>query len=108
MAVGFTSLGTAGFRTYFIKALHHRLPVAVHPRVAACNMVFFVHKFCAAFRDEIWLVRAKHQAVMEKGRLILHDGSIPASISGFSMGFSAGVVRLLGIANAISICFGFH
>ncbi|KAG9305464.1 hypothetical protein G9A89_021182 [Geosiphon pyriformis] len=78
------------------------------PRVAACNMVSFVCEFCAVFRDEIWLIHARHRAVMEKGRLIPHDGSISASVSGFSMGLSADVVRLLGIANAISIHFGFR
>ncbi|KAG9299003.1 hypothetical protein G9A89_020316 [Geosiphon pyriformis] len=195
MAAGFTSLHTAGFRTYFMKALHHQLPVAVHKhlydrlyssvvclfcgdveisdhvfscsfdavgrehlmntyvavwkahsdlshsslcisqllftctlncvvgvalckgfifnnwyckfvsvfkdsRVVACNIVVFVH--------EIWLVRVKHWAVMKKGRLIPRDGSIPVSVSGFSMGLSAGVIRLLGVANAIGIRFGFH
>ncbi|KAG9300292.1 hypothetical protein G9A89_011365 [Geosiphon pyriformis] len=202
MAAGFTSLCTAGFRTYFMKALHHRLPVAMckhlydrlyssivclfcgnvkisdhvfscsfdvighehlmntyvavweacsglshfslcvsqllstcasncvvgvalckefvfnnwycesvsvfkDPRVAACNMVSFVHEFCAAFWDEIWLVHVRHQAVMEKGRLIPHDGSIPTSVSGFSISLLAGVVRLLEVTNAINICFGF-
>ncbi|KAG9291738.1 hypothetical protein G9A89_012023 [Geosiphon pyriformis] len=202
MAAGFTSLRTAGFQTYFMKALHHRLPVAVHkhlynrlypsivclfcdeveisdhvfscffdaigheclmntyvavweacfglshsfscisqllstcasncvvgvalckefvfnnwyrksvsvfedPRVAACNMVSFVYKFCAVFQDEIWLVHVRHRAVIEKGRLISRDGSVPVSVSGFSMGFLAGVVRLLGVANAISIHFRF-
>ncbi|KAG9292913.1 hypothetical protein G9A89_016275 [Geosiphon pyriformis] len=203
MAAGFTSLRIAGFRTYFIKALHHRLSVTVHkclydrlypsivclfcgnveifdhvffcsfdtvghehlmntyaavwearsglscsfscisqllstcasncvvgvalckgfvfnnwyresvsvfkdPKVAACNMMSFVCEFCAAFWDEIWLVRVRHWAVMEKGRLIPHDGSVPASVSGFSMGLSAGVVRLLRVANAIGICFRFR
>ncbi|KAG9287137.1 hypothetical protein G9A89_001031 [Geosiphon pyriformis] len=202
MAAGFTSLHTAGFRTYFMKALHHRLPVAVrkrlynrrypsvvclfcgdveisdhvfscsfdavghehlmntfvaawearsglsrsfscvsqllstcasncvvgvvlckgfifndwyresvsifkNPRVAACNMVFFVSEFCAVFRNKIWLVRARYRAVMEKDGLIPCDGSISASVSGFSMDFSAGVVRLLGIANAIGVRFKF-
>ncbi|KAG9300395.1 hypothetical protein G9A89_010019 [Geosiphon pyriformis] len=202
MAAGFTSLRTASFQTYFMKALHHQLPVAVHKRlynrlyssivclfcgeieisdhvfscffdiighehlintyavvweacsglsrsslcisqllftcvsncvvgvalckrfvfnnwycksvfvfkdsrVVACNIVFFVCKFCAAFQDEIWLVHAKHQIVMEKGRLIPRDSSIPASVSGFSMGFSAGVVRLLGLLIQLVSISGF-
>ncbi|KAG9301991.1 hypothetical protein G9A89_021035 [Geosiphon pyriformis] len=203
MAAGFTNLHTAGFQTYFMKALHHQLPVTMrkhlydrlypsvvclfygdveisnhvfscsfdavgckhlmntyaavweahshlsrsslcisqllstcasncvvgvalckefvfnnwycesvsvfkNPRVAACNMVFFVCEFCAAFWDEIWLVCVRHWAVIEKDGLIPCDGSIFASVFGFSMGFSAGVVRLLGIADAIGICFRFR
>ncbi|KAG9304058.1 hypothetical protein G9A89_005968 [Geosiphon pyriformis] len=33
MAAGFTSKWTAGFWTYFMKTLHHRLPVTVHKRL---------------------------------------------------------------------------
>ncbi|KAG9305914.1 hypothetical protein G9A89_016567 [Geosiphon pyriformis] len=202
MAVGFTSLHSAGFRTYFIKALHHRLPVIMckhlydrlypsvvclfcgevefsdhvffcsfdaigckhlmntyvavwevrsglsrssscisqllstcasncvigvalckgfifnnwycesvsvfgNPRVVACNMVSFVCEFCAAFRNEIWLVHVKHQTVMEKGRLILRDDSISTSVFGFSMGFSAGLCLFFsGACEEVSVHIG--
>ncbi|KAG9302011.1 hypothetical protein G9A89_021055 [Geosiphon pyriformis] len=129
MAAGFTSKQTADLCTYFMKALHCRLPVAIHKclydrsypnvvclycgcvevldhvfscdfdfasrgrlfvRVALCKdfvfndwffeavsvfgdlklagvkIVDFVHDFCLAFRDEIWLVCVKHHAFIKK------------------------------------------
>ncbi|KAG9298084.1 hypothetical protein G9A89_018167 [Geosiphon pyriformis] len=45
---------------------------------------------------------------MEKHGLILHDGSTPAFVSGLPMVFSAGVVRLLGVAEAFGVGFGFR
>ncbi|KAG9306816.1 hypothetical protein G9A89_005717 [Geosiphon pyriformis] len=203
LATGFTSARTAGYRTYFIKALHHRLPVAVQKRLynkrypsvmclfcgdveisdhvfscpfnagnrarlmnahasvwemrlglshstscvlqllSACtsnavvgaaickgfvfnkwycesfsvfkdskmvaqNIVAFVRDFCLAFHDGIWLVRAKHRAVMEKSGLIPHNGSIPVSVSGLPSVLSSNMVRLLGIADAIGIGFEFR
>ncbi|KAG9288345.1 hypothetical protein G9A89_021376 [Geosiphon pyriformis] len=170
MATGFTSTRTAGFCTYFMKAFHHRLPVAMqkclydrvylsvvclfcgevevsdhvfscsfdadshtdlsvsmalckdfvfgdwycesvsvykNPKVAVVEVVDFVQEFCLAFRDNIWLVRVKHRAIMERNKLILHDGFISVTVSGFSTWFLAGVIRLLGIANALGISFGY-
>ncbi|KAG9290321.1 hypothetical protein G9A89_007052 [Geosiphon pyriformis] len=194
LATGFTSAHTADSRTYFIKALHHRLSVAVrnvmclfcgnveisdyvflcpfnagdrarlmnahasvwetcsglshsiscvsqslsacisnavvgaaiykgfvfnewyhesfsvfkNSKTAAQNIVTFVCDFCLAFRDDIWLVHAKHRAVMKKGGLIPRDGSISVSVSGLPSVLSSSVVRLLGIADAIDIGFGFR
>ncbi|KAG9289013.1 hypothetical protein G9A89_015562 [Geosiphon pyriformis] len=71
------------------------------------NIVAFVHEFCPAFYNEVWLVHTKHQTVMEKDSMIPHDGSVPVSIFGFSSVLSADVVRLLGIADAFGISFGF-
>ncbi|KAG9297752.1 hypothetical protein G9A89_011267 [Geosiphon pyriformis] len=76
--------------------------------VAASNIVDFVCGFCVSFQDDIWLVCTKHQAFMKKNGLILCDGSIPVLVSGFSMVFSLGVVRLLDIADAVGIGFRFH
>ncbi|KAG9290028.1 hypothetical protein G9A89_010334 [Geosiphon pyriformis] len=45
---------------------------------------------------------------MEKHGLIPHDGSTPASVSGLPMVFLAGVVKLLGVAEAFGIGFGFR
>ncbi|KAG9295050.1 hypothetical protein G9A89_017844 [Geosiphon pyriformis] len=201
MAAGFTSIWTAGLCTYFMKALHHRLPVAVckrlydrsypsvvclfcgsvevsdhvfscdsdfanHDRLlgefvvkwknisglrgpsfcvlqtlsscildtsvcgalcksfvfndwffeavsvfgdlklAGAKIVDFVRDFYLAFRDEVWLVRVKHCAFMKKHGLIPRDGSVPVSISGLSSLYLAGVVRLLGIDDALGIKFG--
>ncbi|KAG9296989.1 hypothetical protein G9A89_008575 [Geosiphon pyriformis] len=80
---------------------HESASVFKDPKVAAQNIVFFVHEFCLAFQDDIWLVCAKYQAVMKKNGLILPDSSISVSISGLLVVLSAGVIRLLGIANAL-------
>ncbi|KAG9304903.1 hypothetical protein G9A89_010765 [Geosiphon pyriformis] len=191
MAAGFISKWTAGFQTYFMKALHHWLPVAIRKRlydkrypsvmclfcgdvevsdhvfscsfdansraqlldahaavwgvqsglahsssdvsqlmstcvfdildwfhesvfvfkdsrIADQNIVAFVCEFSLAFWEDIWLVRAKHRAFMEKNGLILCDGSVPVSISRLSLELSSGVTRLLGVAKAIGVGFGFH
>ncbi|KAG9285361.1 hypothetical protein G9A89_010836 [Geosiphon pyriformis] len=154
LAAGFTSTCTAGFCSYFIKTLHHHLPVVCYPsvvylfcgnvevsdhvfscsfdaaghahlieayasyhesvsvfknsKVAAQNITFFVHKFCLAFQNDIWLVHNKHQTIMEKGGLILPDGSVSVLVSGLLVVLSAGVVRLLGITNAFGVSFGFY
>ncbi|KAG9299783.1 hypothetical protein G9A89_013143 [Geosiphon pyriformis] len=203
LASGFTSMYMAGCRTYFMKALHHWLPVAVRKRlydrrypsvvclfcddvetsdhvfscpqnavsharllgayasawealsglshsslcvlqalascvseigvgVALCKgfvfdewfcksvlvfkdskegarrIVSFVREFCLAFWDDVWLVRARHRAFMEKHGLIPCDGSASASVSGLPMVFSAGVIRLLGVAEAFGVGFGFR
>ncbi|KAG9288178.1 hypothetical protein G9A89_020484 [Geosiphon pyriformis] len=72
------------------------------------KIVDFVHEFCLAFQDDIWLVRARHRAFMEKHGLIPHNNSTPASVSGLPMMFSAGVVRLLRVAEAFGVGFGFR
>ncbi|KAG9288919.1 hypothetical protein G9A89_019541 [Geosiphon pyriformis] len=170
LASSFISMCMAGCCTYFMKALHHRLPIAVckhlydrryssvdavgHARllgahvsawealsglsrssscvlqalascvsevevgVALCKgfvfnewlresvsvfkdskegakrIVSFVHEFCLAFRDD-------HS-------LIPRDGSAPVLVSGLPMVFSAGVVRLLRVAEAFGVGFGFR
>ncbi|KAG9291361.1 hypothetical protein G9A89_003465 [Geosiphon pyriformis] len=87
---------------------HKSVSVYKNPKVAVVNIVNFVCKFCLAFRDNIWLVHVKHWAIMEKNKLIPHDGSIPVTVSGFSMWLLAEVIRLLGVANALGISFGYH
>ncbi|KAG9305697.1 hypothetical protein G9A89_022619 [Geosiphon pyriformis] len=177
IAAGFTSMRTAGLRTYFMKALHYRLPVAIrkclydrsYPNVvclycgcveegisglhcsfshmlqtlsscvfdtsvhvalykgfvfndwffeavsvfgdlklAGTKIVDFVHDFCLAFRDEVWLVHVKHHVFMEKHGLIPQDSSMPVTISGLYFLYSAGVVKLLGIDDALDNRFGLH
>ncbi|KAG9302150.1 hypothetical protein G9A89_020584 [Geosiphon pyriformis] len=78
------------------------------PKMVAINVMNFVHDFCIAFQDDIWLVCAKYHAVMERNGLILHDGFIPVSVSDFSEQLLSGVVRLLSVAKAFGISFGFH
>ncbi|KAG9299738.1 hypothetical protein G9A89_013098 [Geosiphon pyriformis] len=165
LAAGFTSACMAGFWTYFMKALHCQLPIAVHKHlydrgyptwaalsglswsslcvlqlldscvfkvgvgaalykglvfndwyhesvsvfkdseVGASKIVDFVRGFCLAFRDDIWLVRTRHRMFMEKHGLIPCDGSTPTLVSGLSMVFLAGVIRLLGVAEAFGVGF---
>ncbi|KAG9294533.1 hypothetical protein G9A89_008644 [Geosiphon pyriformis] len=72
------------------------------------RIVSFVCEFCLVFQDNIWLVYAKHWAFMERHGLILRDGFIPASISGLSLAFSPGMIRLLSVAEAFGVSFGFR
>ncbi|KAG9307002.1 hypothetical protein G9A89_003053 [Geosiphon pyriformis] len=76
--------------------------------IACLEIVKFVYSFSFAFRSDVWLVRAKHHAYMEKKGLILFDGSVLFLVSGLALGLLAEVVKLLGIANAFGVCFGFH
>ncbi|KAG9295048.1 hypothetical protein G9A89_017842 [Geosiphon pyriformis] len=46
MATGFTSKWTAGLRTYFIKALHHRLPVTMRKQLYDKCYPSVVYLFC--------------------------------------------------------------
>ncbi|KAG9302484.1 hypothetical protein G9A89_006448 [Geosiphon pyriformis] len=78
------------------------------PKITGLEVVKFVHSLGLAFRDDVWMVRAKHRAYIEKAKLILLDGSTPVSVSGLVLGFSAGVVKLFGITEAVGIHFGFH
>ncbi|KAG9288119.1 hypothetical protein G9A89_017714 [Geosiphon pyriformis] len=128
-AVGFTSAHTAGLQMYFMKTLHHGLPVAVHKclynrsylswyhesvavfkdsKVAAWNIMAFMHEFCLVFCNNIWLVHAKHQAVMEKSDMIPCDGSVPVLVFGLPLVLSASVVKLLGIADVFGAIVGLN
>ncbi|KAG9295134.1 hypothetical protein G9A89_006115 [Geosiphon pyriformis] len=75
-------------------------------KIAGRLVVDFVWNFCLAFRDEVWLVHAKHRTLMKKNGLIPKDSSMPVFVSGLSTTFSAGVVKLLGISEAFSVSSG--
>ncbi|KAG9293967.1 hypothetical protein G9A89_019305 [Geosiphon pyriformis] len=77
------------------------------PKITCIRISDFVQSICLAFRNNIWLVRAKHRAFMEKNGLISVNGSILILVSGLVSGFSAGVIKLLGIAEAFGVYFGF-
>ncbi|KAG9288469.1 hypothetical protein G9A89_015675 [Geosiphon pyriformis] len=150
IAGGFTSRHTADTCTYFMKALHHQLPVAVHkhlygilqlflicaldllvssalfkgfvfngwfleavfvfhdPRVVRVKITEFVHSLCLIFRNDIWVVHAKHCAFIKKCGLISMNGSAPILVFGSALKFLAGVVKLLGISEAFGVCFGYR
>ncbi|KAG9286417.1 hypothetical protein G9A89_014583 [Geosiphon pyriformis] len=76
-------------------------------KVAITNVVNFVRDFCIAFQNDIWLVHVKHHAVIERNGLIPHDGFISVFVSGFSEQLLSGIVRLLGVAEAFGVGFGF-
>ncbi|KAG9292227.1 hypothetical protein G9A89_023947 [Geosiphon pyriformis] len=77
------------------------------PKIAGVKITDFVCFIYSAFRNNIWLVCAKHCAFMEKNGLISADGSFIIPVSGLVSRFSAGVVKLLGITEAFGILFGF-
>ncbi|KAG9287439.1 hypothetical protein G9A89_023811 [Geosiphon pyriformis] len=102
-------VGTALYKGFFFNNWYHEsVSVFKDSKVRANKIVDFVRGFCLAFQNDIWLVCTKHRAFMEKHSLISCDGSTPASVSGLSMVFSAGVVRLLGVAEAFGVGFGFR
>ncbi|KAG9304022.1 hypothetical protein G9A89_005932 [Geosiphon pyriformis] len=79
-----------------------------NPKVAGVRISDFVQSICLAFRNDIWLVCAKHYTFMEKNGLIPVDGSISISVSGLVSEFLAGVIKLLSIAEAFGVHFDFH
>ncbi|KAG9288228.1 hypothetical protein G9A89_021259 [Geosiphon pyriformis] len=92
----------------FIEWLHEAVSVFKCYKAASLKIVEFVHSLSFAFRNNIWLVRVKHRAFMEKNNLIPLDGSVSISVPGSVSRFSAGVVRLLGMAKALGVRFGFR
>ncbi|KAG9304905.1 hypothetical protein G9A89_010767 [Geosiphon pyriformis] len=78
------------------------------PKVAGIKIADFVCSICVTFRNDIWLVHAKHHAYMERNDLIPVDGLVSISISGLTSRFLDGVVKLLGVAEVFGVCFGFY
>ncbi|KAG9302858.1 hypothetical protein G9A89_022274 [Geosiphon pyriformis] len=76
-------------------------------KLAGLEIVKFVCFLSLAFRDNVWLVHAKHHAYMKKHGLIPSDGSAIILVSGLSSEFSTSMMKLLGMADAFGICFGF-
>ncbi|KAG9306569.1 hypothetical protein G9A89_004766 [Geosiphon pyriformis] len=76
-------------------------------KIISSEIVKFVHSLGFAFRTGVWSIHTKHRAYMEKNGLISIDGSVVISVLGSVSRFSADVIKLLGIADAVGICFGF-
>ncbi|KAG9294989.1 hypothetical protein G9A89_017783 [Geosiphon pyriformis] len=89
-------------------AIDKAVTVFHDPKIAGVKITDFVYSICSAFKNNIWLVRTKHHAFMEKNGLIPVDGSFVIPVSGLVSRLSAGVVKLLGITEAFGILFGFH
>ncbi|KAG9293043.1 hypothetical protein G9A89_016405, partial [Geosiphon pyriformis] len=65
-------------------------------------IVNFVWSLNAAYHAEIWLVRTKYRAFMKRSGLISCDVFAFSVVRGLSCLFLAGVIKLLGIAEALS------
>ncbi|KAG9297801.1 hypothetical protein G9A89_000106 [Geosiphon pyriformis] len=78
------------------------------PKIAILEIVKFVHSLGLAFKEDVWSVHVKHCVYMKKNGLILLDSSAIISVHGLASRFSARVVRLLGITNALGVHFGFR
>ncbi|KAG9297165.1 hypothetical protein G9A89_019446 [Geosiphon pyriformis] len=99
-------VGVALYKGFvFDEWFHESVSVFKDSKEGARRIVSFVHEFCLAFRDDVWLVQARHRAFMERHGLIPRDGSALASVSGLPMVFSASVIRLLGVAKAFEVGF---
>ncbi|KAG9290061.1 hypothetical protein G9A89_010367 [Geosiphon pyriformis] len=92
------------FNSWFRKAVS----IFHNSKIASSEIVKFVHSLGLAFRDDVWVVYAKYYAYIKKIGLILLNGSALVSISGLALGFSAGVIKLLGITKAFGVYFGFY
>ncbi|KAG9303992.1 hypothetical protein G9A89_005902 [Geosiphon pyriformis] len=110
MLFGLSLSSSSVLQLLLICALNFLEAVSVfyNPKVAGVKIADFVCSLCVAFRNNIWLVHAKYCAYMEKNGLIPVNDSIPISVSGLVLRFSDGVVKLLNIAKAFGVCFGFH
>ncbi|KAG9287615.1 hypothetical protein G9A89_019676 [Geosiphon pyriformis] len=71
------------------------------PKIAVLEIVKFVHSLGLAFRED-------HHAYIEKNGLIPPDGSAVISVYDLASRFSAEVVKLLAITNALGVYFGFR
>ncbi|KAG9299386.1 hypothetical protein G9A89_014035 [Geosiphon pyriformis] len=87
---------------------HKTVSIFYDSKLAGLEIVKFVYSLSMAFRNNIWLVYAKYCIYIEKNDLIPPNGSALILVSGLSLKFSADVVKLLGMADAFGICFGFR
>ncbi|KAG9303053.1 hypothetical protein G9A89_022142 [Geosiphon pyriformis] len=102
-------VGIALCKSFVFKEWYYEfIAVFKDSKIAVQNVMAFVHEFCLVFHNDVWLVCAKHRAVMKKDSMIPCDDSVLVSVFGLSLVLSAGMVRLLGIADTFGICFGFH
>ncbi|KAG9302306.1 hypothetical protein G9A89_008797 [Geosiphon pyriformis] len=113
---GFTSKFTASLCSYFLKALYYYLLHCVSGLGLLLSYISQIQKAMSFPSDAktvgkfivdfVWKL-AKYKALIEKNSLISLDGSVYLVTCGLLCMFSAGVIRLLEIAKALGICFGF-
>ncbi|KAG9292764.1 hypothetical protein G9A89_001294 [Geosiphon pyriformis] len=92
------------FNNWFCEAV----TVFCNLKVASLEIIKFVCSLSLNFRNNVWSSCAKHCAYMEKNGLIPLDGLVLISVFGLVSELSAGVIRLLDIADAFGIHFGFR
>ncbi|KAG9292134.1 hypothetical protein G9A89_005278 [Geosiphon pyriformis] len=103
------SVSMALFKDFVFDGWYHEAVFfSSDPKLAHLRIVEFVWSLGAAFRTKVWLVCVKYYVFMEKNDHILSDGSVPVLISGLGSKFSVEVVRLLGVAEAIGVHFGYY
>ncbi|KAG9305255.1 hypothetical protein G9A89_001517 [Geosiphon pyriformis] len=137
MAAGFTSKRTAGFQTYFMKALYHRLPVAMY-HVFSCSFNANGHAQLLDTHAVVWGVCSSlahfSSGVLQLMSTCVSDISVSTALyKGFVfkdwfhesvfvfknsriagqnivafVWLSFGVTRLLGVAKVIGVGFGFR
>ncbi|KAG9288320.1 hypothetical protein G9A89_021351 [Geosiphon pyriformis] len=83
LASGFTSMCTAGCRTYFMKALHHQLPVAVHKHLYNRRYPSVVCLFCGDVETSDHVFSCSQDAV-GRVRLLGAHASAWEALSGLS------------------------
>ncbi|KAG9287643.1 hypothetical protein G9A89_023993 [Geosiphon pyriformis] len=92
------------FKDFVFNGWFHKAVSIFHdPKVAGMEVVKFVHFLSMAFRDDIWLVHAKHHAYMKRNSLIPLDSLVSISVFGLASGLSIGVLKLLRITDAFGI-----
>ncbi|KAG9286004.1 hypothetical protein G9A89_022680 [Geosiphon pyriformis] len=108
LCVSDSSLSMAFYNGFVFNGWFCEVVTIFHnPKIAGLEIVKFVHFFSFAFKNNVWLVYAKHHAYMEKNVLIFFDGSDLVSVSVLASGLLVEVVKLLGIANVFGVYFGF-
>ncbi|KAG9294280.1 hypothetical protein G9A89_021639 [Geosiphon pyriformis] len=87
---------------------HEAVSIFHDLKVAGLEIVKFVCFLGLAFREDVWLVHAKHRAYMEKNGLIPFDSLNLILVFGLALRFSIEVVKLLDVTEAFGIRFGFY
>ncbi|KAG9307028.1 hypothetical protein G9A89_003079 [Geosiphon pyriformis] len=110
LASGFTSMCMAGCRTYFMKALHHRLPVAVYKRLYDRSYPSVVCLFCGNVETSDHVFSCPQDAV-GRARLLGAHASTWEALSGLSR-FSSCVLQALAscvseVGVSVALCKGF-
>ncbi|KAG9304673.1 hypothetical protein G9A89_021453 [Geosiphon pyriformis] len=106
MAAGFTNRSLSSMRTYFMKSLHHRLPVAVRKRLYNRHYLSVLCLYCDKVEVSDHVFSYKVDESVRSQLLDSHVGSWKA-LSGFSYS-SSGILQLLSFSisdSSVSMAF---